>query len=205
MLVFIRWIVIYPLDSAIHRLNNWGLVCCHAKHCQQRECTVQFCQHIKLKLRPQRTQQRFAQTQTLRRRMVTTQRQSMQSQPQMPGQSMPLNVGVAAGIGQSRQTLKPQQQLPPNQQSVMPQEPVISGPPPRGVEEAQKIAQAATMQAVGSSVPIGQRVPYPQQGFRQQQLPTTAAPSGPMAPPMIRQQNTALNSQNIEQSVPRGI
>ena len=24
LLVFIRWIVIYPLDSAIHRLNNWG-------------------------------------------------------------------------------------------------------------------------------------------------------------------------------------
>ena len=26
LLVFIRWIVIYPVDSAIHRLNNWGLV-----------------------------------------------------------------------------------------------------------------------------------------------------------------------------------
>ena len=25
LLVFIRWIVIYPVDSAIHRLNNWGL------------------------------------------------------------------------------------------------------------------------------------------------------------------------------------
>jgi len=24
--VFIRWIVIYPVDSAIHRLNNWGQV-----------------------------------------------------------------------------------------------------------------------------------------------------------------------------------
>ena len=24
LLVFIRWIVIYPVDSAIHRLNNWG-------------------------------------------------------------------------------------------------------------------------------------------------------------------------------------
>ena len=22
-----RWIVIYPVDSAIHRLNNWGDVC----------------------------------------------------------------------------------------------------------------------------------------------------------------------------------
>ena len=27
LLVFIRWIVIYPVDSAIHRLNNWGLKC----------------------------------------------------------------------------------------------------------------------------------------------------------------------------------
>ena len=26
LLVFIRWIVIYPVESAIHRLNNWGLV-----------------------------------------------------------------------------------------------------------------------------------------------------------------------------------
>ena len=26
LLVFIRWIVIYPVDSAIHRLNNWGLM-----------------------------------------------------------------------------------------------------------------------------------------------------------------------------------
>ena len=26
LLVFIRWIVIYPVDSAIYRLNNWGLV-----------------------------------------------------------------------------------------------------------------------------------------------------------------------------------
>ena len=24
LLVFIRWIVIYPVDSAIHRLKNWG-------------------------------------------------------------------------------------------------------------------------------------------------------------------------------------
>ena len=24
LLVFIRWIVIYPVDSAIHCLNNWG-------------------------------------------------------------------------------------------------------------------------------------------------------------------------------------
>ena len=24
--MFIRWIVIYPVDSAIHRLNNWGQV-----------------------------------------------------------------------------------------------------------------------------------------------------------------------------------
>ena len=25
--MFIRWIVIYPVDSAIHRLNNWGQIC----------------------------------------------------------------------------------------------------------------------------------------------------------------------------------
>ena len=25
-LLLIRWIAIYPVDSAIHRLNNWGLV-----------------------------------------------------------------------------------------------------------------------------------------------------------------------------------
>ena len=24
--MFIRWIVIYPVDSAIHRLNNWGQI-----------------------------------------------------------------------------------------------------------------------------------------------------------------------------------
>ena len=29
LLVFIRWIVIYPVDSAIHRLNNWGLIDIH--------------------------------------------------------------------------------------------------------------------------------------------------------------------------------
>ena len=44
---------------------------------------------------------------TLRRRMATTHRQRMQSQQQMPGQSMPPvpNVGVAAGTGRSHQTL----------------------------------------------------------------------------------------------------
>jgi len=26
LLLFICWIVIYPVDSAIHRLNTWGLV-----------------------------------------------------------------------------------------------------------------------------------------------------------------------------------
>ena len=26
-LILIRWIVIYPVDSAIQRLNNWGQVC----------------------------------------------------------------------------------------------------------------------------------------------------------------------------------
>ena len=37
LLVFIRWIVIYPLDSAIHRLNNWGLLNNRARqdNCQQ--------------------------------------------------------------------------------------------------------------------------------------------------------------------------
>ena len=24
--VFIRWTVIYPVNNAIHRLNNWGLI-----------------------------------------------------------------------------------------------------------------------------------------------------------------------------------
>ena len=71
----------------------------------------------------------------------TIQGQSMQPQPQMPGQSMPPNVGVVAVMGQSHQTLQPQYQLPPYQQSVMPQTSVVSGPPPRAVEEAQKISQ----------------------------------------------------------------
>ena len=109
-----------------------------------------FCRHIKLKLRPQ--QRQFAQTQTPVCRMAATQRQSMQPQPQIPGKSMPPTVG--AGMGQSYQTLQPKQELPPYQQSVMPQKAVISHPPPRAVEEAQKIAQAATMQAVGSAVPM---------------------------------------------------
>ena len=52
------------------------LGCYHAKHCKERERAVPFCRHIKLK-QQQQTQQRFAQTQTLRRRMATTQRQSM--------------------------------------------------------------------------------------------------------------------------------
>ena len=26
LLFFIRWIVIYPVDSTIHRLNNWGQI-----------------------------------------------------------------------------------------------------------------------------------------------------------------------------------
>ena len=71
---------------------------------------------------------------------------------QIPGKSMPPTVG--AGMGQSYQTLQPKQELPPYQQSVMPQKAVISHPPPRAVEEAQKIAQAATMQAVESAVPM---------------------------------------------------
>ena len=35
------------------------LCCYHAKHCQERECVVPFCRHIKTKLRQQQTQQRF--------------------------------------------------------------------------------------------------------------------------------------------------
>ena len=79
-----------------------------------------FCRHIKLKLRPQ--QRQFAQTQTPVCRMAATQRQSMQPQPKMLGQSMPPNVG--AGMGKSHQTLQPKQQLPPYQQTVMPQKAV---------------------------------------------------------------------------------
>ena len=69
----------------------------------------------------------------------------------------------------------------------MPQKAVISRPPPRAVEEAQKIAQAATMQSVGSGVPMGPSVPHPQQGFPKEQPPNMATPSGPVAPPMMRQ------------------
>ena len=94
---------------------------------------------LKLK-QQQQTLQRFAQNQTLRCRVATIQGQSMQPQPQVPGQSMPPNVGVAAVMGQSHQTLQPQQQLPPYQISVMPQTPVVSGTPPLAVEEAQKIS-----------------------------------------------------------------
>ena len=31
-LILIRWIVIYPVDSAIQRLNNWGLVYLNESH-----------------------------------------------------------------------------------------------------------------------------------------------------------------------------
>ena len=78
------------------------LCCYHAKHCLERECVVPFCRHIKLKLRQQQTQQRFAQSQTLRRRMAMMQRQSMQPPPQMPGQPMPPNIAGAGNMGQSR-------------------------------------------------------------------------------------------------------
>ena len=40
LLVFIRWIVIYQVDSALHRLNNWGQVSLHSFppcHSQMRE------------------------------------------------------------------------------------------------------------------------------------------------------------------------
>jgi len=91
----------------------------------------------------------------------------------------------------------------------MPQKPVMSGPPPRAVEAAQKIAQAATMQAVGGSVPMGlpaRNMPHPQQVFQQPQPPNMAAPPGPMAPPgMMRQQNPALLQQGMGQNLPQGM
>ena len=68
------------------------LCCYHAKRCLERECVVPFCRHSKLKLRLHQTQQRFAQSQTLRRRMM--QRQSMQPPPQMPGQPNAMMPGV---------------------------------------------------------------------------------------------------------------
>ena len=82
------------------------LCCYHAKHCLERECVVPFCRHIKLKLRQQQTQQRFAQSQTLRRRMAMMQRQSMQPPPQMPGQPMPPNIASAGNMGQSHPALQ---------------------------------------------------------------------------------------------------
>ena len=63
-----------------------GLIhpCCyHAKSCLEKECVVPFCRQIKLKLRQPQVQQRFAQAETLRRRMM--QRQNMQPPPQMLG------------------------------------------------------------------------------------------------------------------------
>ena len=60
------------------------LCCYHAKHCLERECVVPFCRHIKRKLRQPQVRQRFAQAETLRRRMM--QRQSMQN----PMQQMPI-------------------------------------------------------------------------------------------------------------------
>ena len=84
----------------------------------------------------------------------------------------------------------------------MPQKRVISGPPLHAVEAAQKIVQAAKMQAVGNSVQIGiqgHNVPHPQQVFQQQQQPSNMAPlSGSMAPPAImRPQNPALMQQSM--------
>ena len=43
---FIQWIVIYPVDSTIHPLNNWGLICymmscmliMHRRHCVTHDC-----------------------------------------------------------------------------------------------------------------------------------------------------------------------
>ena len=70
------------------------LCCYHAKCCLERKCVVPFCRHIKLKLRQPQVQQRFAQSQTLRRRMAMMQRQSMQPPPQMPGQPSAMMPGV---------------------------------------------------------------------------------------------------------------
>lgn len=90
----------------------------------------------------------------------------------------------------------------------MPQKPVISGPPLHAVEAAQKIVQAAKMQAVGNSVQIGiqgHNVPHPQEVFQQQQQqqPSNMAPlSGSMAPPAImRPQNPALMQQSMGQNL----
>ena len=182
------------------------LCCYHAKHCIERECVVPFCRHIKLKLRQQQTQQRFAQSQTLRRRVAAMQRQGMQHPPPMPSQTMQQGITSPGTMGQSHPALQPpQQQPPPYQPPVMPQKPVISGPPPRAVEAAQKIAQVATMQAVSNSVQIGiqgRNVPHPQQVFQQQQPPNMTSPSGPMAPPtMMRPQNPALMQQGIGQGL----
>ena len=93
------------------------LCCYHAKDCLERECVVLFCRHIKrkLKLRQQQTQQRFAQSQTLRRRMAMMQRQSMQPPPQMPGQPMPPNIASTGNLGQSHPALQHPQQPPPYQ------------------------------------------------------------------------------------------
>lgn len=152
------------------------LGCYPAKHCQK----IGVCSAVlsTYQTETKTTTKAVCQTQTLRR-------QSMQPQPQIPGQNKPPNVG--AGMGQSHQTLQPKQELPPYQQSVMPQKAVISRPPPRAVKEAQKIAQATTMQAVGSGVPMGRSVPHPQQGFPKQEPPNMAPPSGLVAPPMMRQ------------------
>ncbi|KAL9973125.1 hypothetical protein ACROYT_G019541 [Oculina patagonica] len=75
------------------------LCCYHAKHCQERECVVPFCRHIKRKLRQQHTQQRLAQSQSLRQRLATMQRSGMQAPPQMASQ-MPPSVEVPGAVGQ---------------------------------------------------------------------------------------------------------
>ena len=92
------------------------LCCYHAKHCLERECVVPFCRHIKLKLRQQQTQQRFAQSQTLRRRMAMMQRQSMQPPPQMPGRPSAMMPGVQQQFPQ----MQPGQQGMENPMQQMP-------------------------------------------------------------------------------------
>ena len=95
------------------------LCCYHTRCCLERECVVPFCRHIKLKLRQPQTQQRLAQSQTLRRRMAMMQRQSMQPPPQMPGQPNAMMPGVQQQFPQ----MQPGQQ---GMQNPMQQMPIVS-------------------------------------------------------------------------------
>ena len=37
-----HWIVIYPVDSAIQRLNNWGQIAIHRISIRETDCTIQW-------------------------------------------------------------------------------------------------------------------------------------------------------------------